>query len=112
MNNSVRVMRIGLVMAALAALAILAALPLAWKEQAMFGAALVALAVALNAGARAHGATLALMGLSTFATVRYAHWRTTQTFEGLTSVDHLYQWDAVFVLALLAAEFYAFATLF
>jgi cellulose synthase (UDP-forming) len=55
--------------------------------------------------------TLALIGISLFSTVRYGYWRITQTWYGVTSAGHLHQWDTVFVLLLLAAELYAFATL-
>jgi cellulose synthase (UDP-forming) len=55
--------------------------------------------------------TLALMAISVFATVRYGYWRSAQTWEGVTSAGHLHQWDLIFVLLLLGAEFYAFVTL-
>src|SRR5262245_18706009 len=98
--------------AALVALVVLSAVPLGWQQQTIFGAILIAIAAMLSLARRGQRVTLALMALSGFATVRYAWWRTSQTWDGITSVGHLHQWDTVLVLVLLAAEFYAFATLF
>ena len=96
---------------ALSALALLTTLPLGWQEQAIFGSALIALALLLHLAFRSRTVTLLLMAASVFATMRYGYWRTVQTWEGLTSAGHLRQLDVIFVLLLLFAEFYAFATL-
>jgi cellulose synthase (UDP-forming) len=103
--------RLVLSLFAILALGVLAVLPLGWKEQATFGAALIALAVMLHVTSRSSTMTLALMAISVFATVRYGYWRAARTWEGMTSAGHLRQGDVIFVFLLLAAEFYAFATL-
>ena len=51
------------------------------------------------------------MTISVFSTLRYGYWRVVQTWEGITSAGHVYRWDTIFVLLLLAAEFFAFSTL-
>src|SRR5438045_676007 len=93
------------------ALGVLVVLPLPWKEQGIFGAAVMALALLLNWTSNAATVTMALMTISVFSTLRYAYWRVMQTWQGVTSAGHLHQWDTFFVLLLLSAEFYAFATL-
>src|SRR5215831_3642513 len=92
-------------------LSVFCILPLAWKEQAILGGVLVAGAILLNNISRSHLATLMLMTISAFSTLRYGYWRVSQTWEGLVTAGHLRQWDTVFVLLLLFAEFYAFVTL-
>jgi cellulose synthase (UDP-forming) len=101
----------GLALATIVALVGLGTLPLPWKQQAIFGGGLVVVAILLQWTSRARVVTMALMAVSLFCTFRYGYWRVTQTWNGLTSAGHLYQWDTAFVLMLLAAEFYAFATL-
>ena len=96
---------------ALFALGVLVIVPLPWKEQGILGATLMAMALLLNWSSQAATATMALMTISVFSTLRYAYWRVIQTWDGITSAGHLRQWDTFFVLLLLAAEFYAFATL-
>jgi len=71
----------------------------------------MAVAIVLNWTSRARVLTLALMAVSMFSTLRYGYWRVMQTWYGVTSSGHLHQWDTVFVLLLVAAELYAFATL-
>lgn len=93
------------------ALAALIILPLPWKEQAIFGAAVIGIAILLNGASRGKAVTMALMVISVFSTFRYGYWRVTQTWDGITSAGHLHQWDTLIVLVLLLAEFYAFATL-
>jgi cellulose synthase (UDP-forming) len=100
-----------LALTAAAALCPLLILPLAWQEQAMFGILLILLGIFLNTSSRSNIVTMALMTVSVFSTLRYGYWRVIQTWEGITSADHIYQWDTVFVLLLLAAEFFAFCTL-
>ena len=92
-------------------LGVLLILPLPWKEQGILGVTLIAAALLLNWVSRAATVTMALMAISVFSTLRYGYWRVMQTWEGITSSGHLHQWDTVFVLLLLFAEFYAFATL-
>ena len=110
-SRTLQLTRALLILTAILALAVLTPLPLGWKEQAMFGGTLIALAVMLHVTFRSQTVTLALMTISVFATVRYGYWRSAQTWEGMTSAGHLRQWDLIFVLLLLGAEFYAFATL-
>jgi cellulose synthase (UDP-forming) len=86
-------------------------LPLAWKEQAIFGAALFLLGLLLNTTSRSLTVTMLLMTLSVFSTLRYGYWRVMQTWEGITSAGHIHHWDNVFVVLLLIAEFFAFSTL-
>jgi cellulose synthase (UDP-forming) len=100
-----------LALVAAAGLGPLLILPLAWQEQAIFGVALILLGILLNAASRSIAVTMILMTISVFSTLRYGYWRVAQTWEGLTSAGHIHQWDSVFVLLLLGAEFFAFSTL-
>ena len=100
-----------LALASALALIPLIILPLAWKEQAIFSAALIVIALFLNATSRSLTVTMLLMSLSIFSTLRYGYWRVIQTWEGITSAGHLHRWDNAFVLLLLVAEFFAFSTL-
>jgi len=93
------------------ALGALLVVPLGWSEQAVAGAVLIAGALLLSSLSRSPGITIALMAVSMFATMRYGYWRVVQTWAGVTSAGHLYQWDTVFVFLLLAAECYAFVAL-
>jgi cellulose synthase (UDP-forming) len=86
-------------------------LPLGWKEQAILGAALIVLGILLNAMTRSNAITMMLMALSVFSTLRYGWWRVVQTEHGITSAGRSHNWDALIVLSLLAAEFFAFMTL-
>ena len=101
----------GFTLLSLLGLAILLILPLGWREQAVFSIALILIALILGRASRAPAVPLTLMAISVFSTLRYGYWRTTQTWDGVTSAGHLYQWDTVFVVLLLLAEFYAFLTL-
>jgi cellulose synthase (UDP-forming) len=85
--------------------------PLPWKEQAILGASLIGAAILLDRISTSHLITLALIAISMFSTLRYGYFRVTQTWDGITSSRHLYQWDTIFVVVLLFAEFYAFITL-
>jgi cellulose synthase (UDP-forming) len=100
-----------LALAAAAVLGPLLILPLAWQEQAIFGALLILLGMFLNTISRSITVTMILMTISVFSTLRYGYWRVIQTWEGITSAGHNYRWDTIFVLLLLAAEFFAFSTL-
>jgi len=92
-------------------LGVLLVIPLGWREQAIAGSILIAGAIVLSRLSRSPTVTMALMAVSMFATLRYGYWRAVQTWEGVTSAGHLHEWDTVFVVMLLGAEFYAFATL-
>ena len=95
------------------ALGLLATVPLAWDQQAIFGLACIALAVVVSKVSRSSTATIALAILAAFSTTRYAYWRISGTYNYLAA-----NWsearivDLVFVFALLAAEAYAFVILF
>ena len=65
----------------------------------------------MNTCSRSITATMILITISVFSTLRYGYWRVIQTWEGITSSDHIYRGDTIFVLLLLAAEFFAFVTL-
>lgn len=98
-------------LAAIAALCPLLILPLSWKEQAIFGAVLIGIAMVLNIISRSLTTTMLLMAVSVFCTLRYGYWRVVQTWQGINSAGHIHRWDTAFVLLLLAAEFFAFSTL-
>ena len=100
-----------LALAAAAVLGPLLILPLAWQEQAIFGALLILLGIFLNINSGSITVTMILMTISVFSTLRYGYWRVSQTWEGITSAGHIYRWDTLLVLLLLAAEFFAFSTL-
>jgi len=100
-----------LALAAIIASIPLIILPLAWKEQAIFGAALILLGLLLNTTTRSLTVTMLLMTFSVFSTLRYGYWRVVQTWEGITSAGHIHHWDNIFVVLLLIAEFFAFSTL-
>ena len=100
-----------LAMAAVAAMLPLIILPLGWKEQAIFGAALILFAVLLNGTSRSLTVTMLLMTFSMFSTLRYGYWRVIQTWEGITSAGHIHRWENISVVLLLVAEFFAFSTL-
>jgi cellulose synthase (UDP-forming) len=92
-------------------LLILIALPLGWQEQILVASALILAAALLDRMLRGPAITVTLMAMSVFSTLRYGYWRTTQTWDGITSAGHVHQWDTIFVLVMLSAEFYAFAML-
>jgi cellulose synthase (UDP-forming) len=98
-------------LAAAAVLGPLLILPLAWQEQAIFGALLILLGIVLNTSSRSITVTMILMTMSVFSTLRYGYWRVIQTWEGITSAGHIYEWGTIFVLLLLVTEFFAFSTL-
>ena len=103
--------RVAIAVAAAAALTPILTLPLGWQEQAVFASALILIAAVLNRTLRTTTVTLGLMAMSVFSTLRYGYWRTTQTWDGITSAGHFQQSDTIFVLLMLAAEFYAFTML-
>ena len=100
-----------LALVAVVAMLPLVILPLAWKEQAIFGGVLIVFGMLLNKFSRSLTVTMMLMAFSLFSTVRYGYWRVVQTWEGITSAGHIHRWDNIFVVLLLAAEFFAFSTL-
>src|SRR5579863_2584529 len=79
-----------LAMVAIAAMIPLVILPLGWKEQAIFGAALMLFALLLNWTSRSPTVTMLLMTFSIFSTLRYGYWRVIQTWEGITSAGHIH----------------------
>ena len=105
--------RILFAFAAATVLYFLAGIELEWREQAIFGAVLLLLAIIIHRASQARYVTLLLSCLSMFSTVRYAHYRFSSTCTYLA-----YNWaearplDLVFVFILLSAELYAFVVLF
>jgi cellulose synthase (UDP-forming) len=91
---------------------VLTVIPLPWQQQVILGGAIVLLALILNVLSSSPLVTFALIAMSLFSTIRYGYWRVSETRAGLSSSGHLRQWDTIFVLALVLAELYAFATLF
>ena len=69
-----------LALAAAAVLGPLLILPLAWQEQAIFGALLILLGIFLNTCSRSITVTMILMTISVFSTLRYGYWRVIQTW--------------------------------
>ncbi len=102
---------IAFAIAAAVVLTPLLTLPLGWQEQAVFAAALIAIAALLNRSLHTTTITVLLMSLSVFSSLRYGYWRSTQTWDGIMSAGHLRQWDTMFVLLMLCAELYALTTL-
>jgi fatty acid desaturase len=66
-SRALRCTRVVVIAAAILALAALLTLPLGWKEQATFGALLIAVAVLLHVTFSSPTVTLALMAMSVFA---------------------------------------------
>ncbi len=84
--------------------------PLDWQGQTMLASCLFIFALVLDRRSKAHWATLTLIGISVFITSRYIWWRVTET---LGIGDPRYHWyDFVPTFILLAAESYAWITLF
>ena len=101
-----------LILLAVASLGLLATVPFDWRDQALFGLATVVLAVWINHRSAQPTATLVLVVLSVFSTMRYANWRFSETWrqmsaKGLSNLE----WDVIFVLLLLLAEAYAILVL-
>jgi cellulose synthase (UDP-forming) len=92
---------------------LLATVPLEWKEQAILSLALICLVGVLSRISKSQGVTLFISVLSMFSTVRYAHYRFSQTFQYLSfNWAETHAIDLFFVFLLLAAETYAFVILF
>jgi cellulose synthase (UDP-forming) len=101
-----------LILLAVASLGLLATVPFDWRDQALFGLATVILAIWINHRSSQPTATLVLVVLSVFSTLRYANWRFSETWrqmsaKGLSNLE----WDVIFVLLLLLAEAYAILVL-
>jgi cellulose synthase (UDP-forming) len=93
-------------------LAVSAALPLPWPQQALLGGLLILLAMWLNRASGSYLTTLTLVLLSCFATLRYGIWRVVavERYFRFRGADWS-QLNAFFVLVVLAAEVYAFVAL-
>ncbi|MEZ5396689.1 MAG: UDP-forming cellulose synthase catalytic subunit [Bryobacterales bacterium] len=90
-------------------LGVLATFPMAWEDQAIVGGALFALAWLVHRLSKSRTATLALVVISMFTTVRYLWWRFAETYSYLSyNAGHEHWSDLVFVGLLLGAETYAF----
>ncbi|MBI1352977.1 MAG: UDP-forming cellulose synthase catalytic subunit [Acidobacteria bacterium] len=92
----------------LVALAGFVTLPLDWEGQALLGLSLFGAALVLSKRLEGYGATLTLMGLSAFATIRYLYWRLTNTYDFLVLNNFQDSWlNLASVGLLLLAELYA-----
>ncbi|HWB32057.1 MAG TPA: UDP-forming cellulose synthase catalytic subunit [Acidobacteriaceae bacterium] len=93
-------------------LCLAALLPMNWPEQAMLGALTLALAVWVDRSTGSRLATLMLMLLSAYSTVRYAWWRVSAVEAYLHDPGtHAAPLDVFFIALLLLAESYAFCVL-
>jgi len=91
-------------------LATMIQVPLDWQRQTVLAGCLFLFALVLNRRSKARWATLTLVGVSVFLTSRYIWWRVTET---LGFGDPHYHWyDFIPTFILLAAECYAWITLF
>ncbi len=107
-----RIVQALLVFLAVGGLGTLATFPLAWQDQAILGGALFVLAWTVNRLSDSRVATLTLVAVSVFATVRYLWWRFAETFSYVSYHAGQEGWvDLFFVTLLLAAETYAFVIL-
>ena len=93
-------------------LAVAAAVPLPWQQQAVLGGLLVLSSLWLHRGSGSYLTTLMLVLLSCFATVRYGIWRVHAVERYFRFHDATWnRLDAFFVLVVLGAEVYAFGSL-
>ncbi len=108
----VRALRAGVIAGGGAFLCAAAVLPMRWPQQGLLAVATLALAVCAHRSSRSRLMTLALVLLSGVSTVRYAIWRAVSVVGFLRDPgSHWSTLDAVFLVALFAAESYAFAVL-
>jgi cellulose synthase (UDP-forming) len=102
-----------MVVIGLAALGLLASVPLPWDRQAVFGVACIVLAMIVAKSSKSSTTTIALTILSGFSTFRYGYWRISETYNYLSvNWTDARVLDLVFVFALLGAEAYAFFILY
>jgi cellulose synthase (UDP-forming) len=105
--------RVILALAACTGLCLLATVPLEWKEQACLGLSLFFLAAILSKVSTSPVVTIFITVMSMFSTVRYAHYRFSETFNYLSfNWAEAHAVDLCFVFVLLAAETYAVVILF
>lgn len=108
-----KILRTGLILAGIAVLIFLGAVPLTWQQQAVLGAVLIGMAIWMGRVSDSHLMTLTMIIMSLFATFRYGVWRMSMVvgfFENPASKYSIV--DAVFILMLVGAEAYAFSILF
>ncbi|MBL8212404.1 MAG: UDP-forming cellulose synthase catalytic subunit [Bryobacterales bacterium] len=93
-------------------LAMLATVPLDWRDQAIFSFCTLVAALIVDRFLPAQTGTLTLVALSVFSTIRYAIWRFGETWQYLkvNGIESL-GIDIVFVALLLGAECYAIVIL-
>jgi cellulose synthase (UDP-forming) len=88
-------------------------LPLAWQPQIVLGVVMVIGGVLIGRVSLGPMATIALMILSLFATLRYAWWRIGAVVAFFSDPSNRWDWaDAACICILLSAEAYAFIVLF
>jgi cellulose synthase (UDP-forming) len=89
-------------------LALMATVPLDWKDQAILGVLLFVAALVAHRRSKSHQATGLLMVVSLFCTARYFWWRLSETGSYLIlNGSQTHPLDIFFVLLLLGAEGYA-----
>lgn len=88
-------------------------LPLAWQPQIVLGVLMVIAGLLIGRASSETMATIVLMLLSLFATLRYAWWRIGAVAAFFTNPSNRWDWaDAACICILLSAEAYAFIILF
>ena len=108
-----RLMRLLFCMVAAIVFCFLAVLPMTWEQQAVLGLVSVLTALALARSTDSYLATLTLMMLSMFCTLRYGYWRVSQVVKFFQDpANHWGALDVFFICCLLLAEVYAFVILF
>ncbi len=108
-----RLIRLLFCIVAAAIFCFLAVLPMTWEQQAVLGLVSVLTALALARSTDSYLATLTLMMLSMFCTLRYGYWRVSQVVKFFQDpANHWGALDVFFIFCLLLAEVYAFVILF
>ena len=87
-------------------------LPLTWPSQLRFAAITIIIALWVNRVSKSHLGTLTLLLLSIISTFRYGFWRASTAVAFFRDpFSQWTAWDAVFIVLLFCAEFYAFTTM-
>src|ERR1700761_7012121 len=84
----------------------------AWQQQAIVGLTTILIGMVVSRFGKSYTGTIMLIFSSLLATLRYAIWRVTQTYQAMQNPSNdLHPLEIFFMLLLLAAEFYAFVIL-
>jgi cellulose synthase (UDP-forming) len=90
-----------------------ASLQMSWQQQAVFGGAVIAVAVGISWFFRGSSAVFVLVLLSACATARYAWWRYDSLHHYFFSPwSHVDPWNAAAMVLLIGAETYSFLILY